>query len=328
MDARPEFRGGRHPFSSPSFLMPTPEIDRVTTKSRQWLDGGAPGAIIYGKQRTGKTRLVRSMRDKLPTLANRPLPIVCSNAKTWTNASEASFFEKLLRSSGNLFAHVGRAPEKQARFTQQLLSLACRAESSEIGLLIDNAERLAPTHYFYLCDVYNELDDQGVRLFTLLVGEPDLKSQSSALLEVGEVQAVGRFMVEEHCFRGITKLEDFQTCLDNFDWIEAPVRSGWSATRYFLARAVRGGYRLSSESRKGFRIWKELHRDAKLPGKFEVPMQYFMTAVLAFLTAASKRDGEGFESDDDDWSEAIKKSGYLRAARYVRGDEDFDVDES
>lgn len=66
----------------------------------------------------------------------------------------------------------------------------------------------------------NPLENNALRLFTFLVGQPQLLAQKSAFQ--AKEQIVARFMVEELAFRGIVSAAECAAVLSAYDHGEYP----------------------------------------------------------------------------------------------------------
>jgi len=53
---RPIIPPGTHPIEQGQYILPTLEINRLMDKIVQIIKDGAPGMIVYGRPRLGKTR--------------------------------------------------------------------------------------------------------------------------------------------------------------------------------------------------------------------------------------------------------------------------------
>jgi len=68
----------------------------------------------------------------------------------------------------------------------------------------------------------NPLENNALRLFTFLVGPPQLLAQKSAFQAQDKEQIVARFMVEELAFRGIVSAAECAAVLSAYDHGEYP----------------------------------------------------------------------------------------------------------
>jgi hypothetical protein len=112
----------------------------------------------------------------------------------------------------------------------------------------DEAQRLDIIEYEWLRDVHDELERAGIRMITLLVGQPQLLNQKNAFRASKQTQIVSRFMIDEMRFRGIQSVDDLATCLAGYDAACYPEASDWTYTRFFFPNAYDDGLRMVDQS--------------------------------------------------------------------------------
>src|SRR5581483_5242941 len=163
--------------------------------------------------------------------------------------TEATFFEDLLHGVGHAFTK-GKSSIKRSRLVEFLHEYAAQ-HHSRLVLILDEAQKLHEMQYRWLVDVHNELDNRGVGVTWLLVGQEELAHQRDVFVMAKRMQIVGRFMVHQYTFTGLQSVEDFKQCLECYDdgeLTEHPPHSGWSFTRYFFPAAFANGWRLASQA--------------------------------------------------------------------------------
>jgi hypothetical protein len=150
------------------------------------------------------------------------------------------------------------------------------------------------------------------------VGQDELLHQFSAFQMTKKTQIIGRFMVRQLRFSGITKEEDLRKCLANYDTgSEYPPGTGYSFTRYFFPAAFESNLRLENYAPTLWQAFKEIREEAQLPLTREIPMQYFCRSVEYVLTRFGKLDELAEDLSLAQWKEAIRQSGYADAEQYV-----------
>ena len=106
-------------------------------------------------------------------------------------------------------------------------------------MCLDEAQHLGRTEFEWLRDVHDELDEGGVNLVLIFVGQPALQAKKSLFQRDGEEQIVGRFMTHELRFAGISSANDCATCLQGYDLQEYEADSGWPHTRFLRLSAAK-----------------------------------------------------------------------------------------
>ena len=314
---RPFIPKGTHPVETGKYLISTNEIDRMYQSVIQWIENRIPGAIIYGRPRLGKTRAISYLINCLPQDVGENTPIFHIRCRKYKNANENFFFEDLLNAVGHSLITNGKSNIKRTRLLRFLVERADLSGNNKIIFFIDDAQRLVEIHYDWLMDLYNELDQYGITLTTILVGQKELVHQRSAFISGEKFQIVGRFMSQEYQFMGLKTLNDLRICLMGYDdYCEYPSNSNWSFTKYFFADAFIRGYRLQQSAEELFQVFVDLRREFGLPQKVEIPMQYI---TLTIEYALKKFGSNGLDLpaiEKKHWEEAIKNTGYIQSELY------------
>jgi hypothetical protein len=187
-----------------------------------------------------------------------------------------------------------------------------------VVLLCDEAQRLSTDALEWLRDVHDQLQRQGSRLITFLVGQPRLLERKAAYQLSGDEQIVARFMIEQLHFRGITNAKDAATCLASYDCSRYPEEGGPTFTEFFFPTAAHAGLKLESSATPLWNAFVQAHAAAQLPGPVEIQMDYFTRAVESVLLRGPDCDSLGLVLEPAYWERAVKESGYVAAQQTVR----------
>jgi hypothetical protein len=307
-----------HPLYRREYRVATPSIEKFWEVVLDCLKKRIPGAMIYAKPRFGKTHAIQYIRLLLEkTYPNLPTYHIQASYKTGT--SEGAFFSHLMAA-----VHVpiiGNMPNitKRMRLKAKILEHVQQSGGNWAVFFCDEAQRYSKHEYEWLRDLHDELNHHNVRLFVFLVGQPQLLTQKMRFRDSGDEQIVMRFMVDELQFRGILTAEDMATCLCGYDATVYPEGSGWSFTRYYYPRAFDAGYRLANDAAVLWQAFKKIHDDHGLPGKIEIPMDYFSRAIEYLLLEAGLEDQEQLQITPQHLSEAVMASRYVEAFRAYSG---------
>jgi hypothetical protein len=314
---RPDVPAGSHPIETTRYILPTPSIDASYNAVLKWIENRAPGGMIYGKPRLGKSRAIQYLSRLFAEKFGDKLPVVTLLCRDYKVSSESTFFEDLLRAAGHALHSSGKAAAKRDRLIEYLSEKVEFSFQNRLILFIDEAQKLHEQHYKWLIDLHNELDARGVAAIVLLVGQDELSHQYSAFQQTQKTQIIGRFMVHQFQFHGLKGVREIRKCLRAYDEdSEHPDGSGWSFTRYFFPAAFNSGFRLTSFADllwEAFRLTKD---ECGLPSNREIPMQYFCRAVEFVLRGYGTHEEVSSEISIEMWKEAIRVSGYIDAERY------------
>ncbi|MGM0883098.1 MAG: ATP-binding protein [Bacillota bacterium] len=315
---RPLITPGTHPIEQGQYVLPTLEINRLMDKIIQIITDGAPGMIVYGRPRLGKTKATTFAVTYLPEMLETPIPVFIADSKSYKVPSAEKFFRDML--SDFRFGFEGKKDEIVLR--NQIVNLmhekAERSNLRRIVLIMDEAQKLTEWQYDCLIDIYNQLMRRNIRMTTISIGQEQLVTRRSFFLANAKSHIVGRFMPSEYRFRGITKIEEMEFVLQSYDESEFPPNSGWYYSRYYFPEAFDSGKRLTDFSSSLFNLFLDIRQEFGLSGKeVELPMEYvaFTVENALKLNGANGKCSEWLSIEQ--WREAIQKSGYIESEIYM-----------
>ena len=315
---RPAVEPGTHPIDTTRYLVSTPPIDLFLDAVCNWINNRVPGATVYGRPRYGKTRAIKFLSLMLAEKFGPHLPVITRSCRNYSQPREGVFFEDLLRAAGHSLCDKGTAAAKRHRLNEFLFEKIERSGQDRLILFLDEAQRLHEQHYNWLIDIHNELDGRNQVLIVILVGQEQLLHQFSAFQHTAKTQIIGRFMVHQLRFPGLASEKDMSFCLANYDVdSEYPPGSGFSFTRYYFPSAFESGLRLENYAPMAWQAFREIREESLLPIKREIPMQYLCRTVEYVLRKFGTLEEFPTQLTPAQWKEAIKKSGYTDAERYV-----------
>lgn len=307
----------KHPVVQQKYIVPTPSIDEMLQRVKKLVRLRTPGGIIYAHPRFGKTYSIRYiiqiLKEDFPSAV-----IISFGCQKKKNHSEDAFFSTLLEATGHQGYLTGTITRKRARLTERLQELVDRSQYNWVVFFADEAQRLDTIEYEWLRDVHDELERRGIRMITLLVGQPQLLHQKSAFRLSKQTQIVSRFMIDEMRFRGLRSPTDMATCLAGYDEACYPVNSQWTYTRFFLPAAYSAGFRLVSHAPFLWDAFEKAHDDAKFNFDMEIPMQYFARSVEIALFENMKHDASDFQFSPAMWANAVAESNFISSHEELR----------
>lgn len=315
---RPKVAPRAHPIESHRYRIFTPAVYVFFRVVLQWIHSGATGGMIYAKPRHGKSCAIKCVATLLIEELKVALPIVTVCCRDYQRPTEGRFFEDLLKDLGHALYASGNSSAKRHRLTEYLTELVEKSGQDRLILFIDEAQKLHEQHYKWLIDLHNELERREIVLIVLLVGQDELLNQFSAFQFARKTQIIGRFMVRQLRFSGITNEADLRNCLANYDnGSEYPPESGYSFTRYYFPSAFESNLRLENYAPILWQAFKEIREETQLPLTRELPMQYFCRTVEYVLTHFGTLGELSKDLSLAQWKDAIRQSGYADAEHYV-----------
>ncbi len=302
----------RHPVVEQKYILPTPSIEEMYLRVKKLIRLRTPGGIIFAHPRFGKTYSIRYvarvLREDFPKAVI--LSFGCQKKKA---PSEDAFFTVLLQATSHAGAHAGSVSKKRSKLNDRIKELVDRSGHNWFVMFADEAQRLDVIQYEWLRDVHDDLERIGIRMITLLVGQPSLLNRKSSFMQAGEAQIVTRFMIDELQFHALRSAEDFATCLAGYDVACFPEGSGWTYTQFFLPAAYSSGFRLVKYASMLWSAFSEAHLAARFAFTLEVPMQYFARSVEIVLLENFEGDDHDFTLTPEMWKRAIAESNFVAA---------------
>ena len=164
--------------------------------------------------RTGKTESIFEIQERLPVLLGVTLPIEIFDCANYAGATplESQFYEDLLAQFGYAIAWKGSKTLKRKRLVDFMAQRAREHGECRFILFLDEAQCLHEYHFKWLMGIHNRLKMKNVHLIVFSVGQPELLSLREAFASAAQSQIIGRFMVSEHEFKGLTSNNDLK-CL-------------------------------------------------------------------------------------------------------------------
>lgn len=306
-----------HPLVRRHYRVATSAIEELVDLVEHCVRLLIPGALVHARPRMGKTHAI----DYAALHLNRQRPellvlrMSCEHHRT---QFEGPFFNALLAAAGVRDTQPASISQKRFALVRRLSEQLQLRQGHIVVMFCDEAQRLSTHALEWLRDVHDQLAQQGVRLITFLVGQPQLMEHKAQYQLAGDEQIVARFMIEQLHFRGIATAEAAATCLASYDLTRYPEKSGPTFTQFFCPLAWRAGLRLEHSAADLWNAFVQAHASAQLQGAIEIQMDYFTRAVEAVLTSAPDWDSLDLKLGPAHWERAVRESGYVAAQQTVR----------
>lgn len=300
----------KHPMMRATTALPTRPIEELVNAIRGWLDYLLPGALVWGRVRVGKSEAISYICGNAGELLGSNIPTFrysCAYSQE-SATTEGRFFESLLVALGYELAEFGRVETKKQRTIEFLVEQAKDRGEDRVILFVDEAQWLGDMQYRYLMILHNELNSRGVRLITILVGQPELLEAKRACRSAGKGHVMGRFMTCTHHFQGVVGEADLGRLLSALDdGDEFPVGSGWSYSAFFAPRAFEAGFRLEPHAVLIWRTIQQVLNEEGLPEAKETTMQAVAALLRALLCYLRERDRPLMELSSEDVGNLVRK---------------------
>ncbi len=312
-----------HPIEKNDYLILTMPITRIMASLTAWIKLNYSGVMIYGQRRLGKSHCAEFIKLYLAQVLGYKLAVVLLCVRKHDILREGDFLDKILRSLGETPPKRGSKDQKMELIINRFLLLARRCPVRKVMLVLDDAQRLELLHFEVLMSIQNELYQQyRVMLFTLLVGQPQLKLKRDLLTASGEKQITARLMADDVEFVGHRTLEEVKFAYNRFDQhCFHPTRSGISYTQGLAPEAWDAGWRLANEAESIWNTYVGTREEMGVEPVEEVSMQALTTmATYIFHRYASKPGFSGLTADQV--ADVVTAAGLLQLEAPARKDGD------
>lgn len=283
-----------HPFLRNDYLVLTKPIDRVMKSVVAWIQLNVWGTIIYGQRRLGKSHFAEFARLYLSDLLGYKIAVVLHCTRHHEVYHEGDFLDELLTTLKERAPARVSKEKKVELIVNRLLVLARRCPYKKVVLLLDDAQRLQNLHFELLMTIQNLLyQDYRVMLFTLMIGQPQLKTKRDLLIAAGEKQITARMMADEVEFVGQRSAEEVAYAFDRIDThCVYPARSGITFTQALARAAWDANWRLGNEAEPLWSKYTARREEMKISPVEEMSMEALTRmATYIFQTYANV---EGF----------------------------------
>jgi hypothetical protein len=263
-----------HPLVRGQYGLFTPPISDFFATVCEWIESRVTGGYVYGVPRLGKSRAVQFWIEQLLSEKYHGLlPLFRLIYKEHDRFSEHEFLSDLLDASHHKYSASGSRRVKLDRLVKLYAARARNAGGNHIVLMIDEAQYMGDSGYRTLCNLQNQLDNQGYHLTVISVGSHELAYQHEVFIQSGDIHLMGRFMVRDAPFRGIRNVEELKFVFDGYDsQTEWPENSGVSYTKYFFPAAFENGFRIANCASTLWEIFVELAPPPKAHRQLDLPM--------------------------------------------------------
>lgn len=318
-----------HPIEKNDYLILTKPIARIMVSLTAWIRLNFSGVMIYGQRRLGKSHCAEFIKRYLADTLGYKLAVVLLCVRKHDIVREGDFLDKLIRSLGEIPPKRGSKDQKMELIVNRFLVLARRCPVRKVILVLDDAQRLETLHFEILMSIQNELyQEHRVMLFTLLVGQPQIKAKRELLIAAGEKQITARLMADDVEFVGHRSLEEVKFAYNRFDeHCFHPARSGISFTQGLALEAWEANWRLANEAEPIYTEYVRRREELGVEPVEEVSMQALTTmATYIFQKYACKPGFRGLTPNQV--ADVVKAAGLLQLEAPARKDGDERSDHS
>jgi hypothetical protein len=292
-----------HPFLTKGVVLPTKPIGELTGALRRAVILREQGCCFTSTSGYGKSYGLKLAESQLRMMFP-DAPIYRHIIDNQQVPSIRAFFKHFLLTVGEVNIK-GETYDLRVRLEHRLIDKGLGTRMKLVILLIDEAQEMALQDFQFLKDVGNHLDDAGVQLVVIMMGQdPDFSTAVDKLRAAGRLDLVSRFALRRLKFRGLSTEDDFEALLKQLDTLIYPPGSRCTWTQAFVPNAWERGFRLAGETESLMRALQ-----AALPNhsfKLGVSARQLFLAIRRYLLDYGDRDRVNAVLPSNLWETAVK----------------------
>jgi type II secretory pathway predicted ATPase ExeA len=299
-----------------AFTVKTEPVQRVLLWLAKLVTDGGTGGTVIGLFRQGKTLAIRWALHSLSRFLDPderysiPWFFVPLRNPDLLGDKAASFFRYLLRQAKHEHYKDGRADDRRDAFVEMLTSRAQRSPFRCVILVFDEAHILRIEHLGWIHSVVNELEDLGMRLIVILIGNSGLEIRKNELIAAKRGEIAARWLIDPMQFSGLSSEEELRLCLDQFAAVRYPPNSALVFPQLYAPGACGSGFQLKSLAGGLWTRFDSRWQALGMGAHTEVPMKPFTAAVVLTLKAMNKSGGNT-KPDPKMLDAAVDECGYV-----------------
>ena len=264
-----------HPFVLGHYHLRTTDISRLCKQLKFWVYASIKGGMIIGEKRVGKSYAIRYILKNLTKIIGRDCYGFSVRWKITKTFSEKTFWKRMLRATGYDSRLPGDADALETRFYERIDLMTQEVGVPVCVVFIDEAQNISIDEFLYLCHVFNELEEKGIRLYTWLVGQTELEHVKTMLAEMNQKQVIARFMQHTFSMNGVDNAGSLKTLLSQL------VKRG--IVNDAAPEAVEKGFELDSIATTIWSAKGEIDVDHGRPKKTPWTLQQFQSVISVLL---------------------------------------------
>jgi hypothetical protein len=305
-----------HPLIAQSVSLPTPAVQELYQDIRRVVVLRESGCSISAISGVGKSFALDIIKQQL--MKDFPgIVVYTHNAHYHQVSSVRGFFQHFLTTVDQP-NRKGETYELRLRLVTTIVDDAGRSPSKLAVMLVDEAQELHLSDFWFLKDVYNDLAQEGIRLIGILMAEePAFGDSIKKLSGAREKSLIDRFSQRIFHLRAYRKIDDIRWILQTIDselFLENP-KVRW--TEFFFPVAYAAGFRLEHQADA---LWNALTRAKRQSRRSEgVSARVAFGAIKEFLTDNAGVDARTLKLSPDAWKAAVGRTIWRDALNRPEG---------
>lgn len=290
----------------------SPEIERLGLQVAEWMTLEQPGAAVFGAHRCGKSAAVNNVAASIHEYYGQPVFATIVDLERGLADRGHALTAEWLNQEGVL-SNENTPARLRRRLKEHFIGRMRELETDHILLIVDEAQNLTRNHYGTLISWGNLLSHKGYRVFTLLVGQPELGAAIDSFANMNEMQIVGRYFERTHEFLPIAQadielvIKGHEQSVALPDGGEAPPTLAGVFPQEWAA-----GWRPSQWTPVVLEGFREGAVKAGLPADQRVPMQHLRGVLIDMINHARKAGDPYLQFQPDFVVRSLTKLGLMQ----------------
>ncbi len=183
----------------------TPEVELFGRQVGKWMSLELPGAYVFGVQRSGKSAALAYLSREIEQFVGQPVFVSIVNIERGLADRETSLVAEWLGQE-NVLSNTNSPARLRKALREHFMEQTRQRETDRVLIVIDEAQNATRMHLgqiLALGNVLSQSKERRLRVFTLLVGQPELRAFVDSYVTMNELQLVGRFFERKWEFVGI-----------------------------------------------------------------------------------------------------------------------------
>ncbi|WP_444993906.1 ATP-binding protein [Aliikangiella sp. IMCC44359] len=196
-------------FNPSELFIHTPMLDKLEKQLHHWLRTGLTGGLVLGKYRTGKTRAIEYISNRLENRKGEKIPTNRITISQKDVSTVASIFRNLCFALDIPIKHRTNADDMANYLTHYFGEQAIQNSTKQVVLIVDEMQRLKVNQINAFAELYDNLSIAKLNMSVFFVG--NLGSSQPLLETISQDQYElirGRFFTHVFDFSGISRRTD------------------------------------------------------------------------------------------------------------------------
>ena len=289
-----------HPFYTGELILPTSTIDVVINKILYWYTCSIPGGVLWSYPRAGKSTAIEYIKINKAKIFNIDVPIFSYIADTKDYKKSPNNFYKSLLNKFNWAEEIdtshikGGVTDNENRLVKLFTSRAIDTPEKKLIFIIDEAQYLGINELELLKSLTNKVRANGVKVISVLLGEPELNDKRKWLKQSRKTHLISRFFAQEERVPGLRSRKDIENLLRGYDLFDVKHKGKkCSTSNYFAPKAYREGFRLQNYSKEVWELFTRTSEKYKQPYlDLEISTEIFFIYCMHLFYKINKQDNE------------------------------------